>query len=68
MISPASYVLRWQQRPTPFGLFAGVARSPMMSHHMSTLRDTNVSTAGKAAQADALREPMITELREMASK
>ncbi|MBV9140674.1 MAG: lantibiotic dehydratase [Pseudonocardiales bacterium] len=24
VISLASYVLRWQQRPTPFGLFAGV--------------------------------------------
>ncbi len=43
-------------------------RSPMMSHHMSTLRDTNVSTADKAAQADALREPMIAELREMTAR
>ncbi|MEW1659697.1 lantibiotic dehydratase [Streptomyces sp. NPDC093707] len=25
VISVASYLLRWQQRPTPFGLFAGVA-------------------------------------------
>ncbi len=27
VISLASYVLRWQQRPTPFGLFAGVGLS-----------------------------------------
>ncbi|MGQ0773729.1 MAG: methyltransferase, FxLD system [Pseudonocardiales bacterium] len=32
---------------------------------MSTPRDTNVSTAAEAAQADALREAMIAELREM---
>ncbi len=32
---------------------------------MSTLRDTNVSTADEAAQADALREAMIAELREL---
>ncbi len=32
---------------------------------MSSLRDTNVSTADEATQADALREAMIAELREM---
>ncbi len=32
---------------------------------MSTLRDTNVSTADEAAQADALREAMIAELGEL---
>ncbi|MGH4018514.1 MAG: methyltransferase, FxLD system [Pseudonocardiaceae bacterium] len=32
---------------------------------MSTLRDTNVSTADEATQVDALREAMIAELREM---
>ncbi len=32
---------------------------------MSPFRDTNVSTADQAAQADALREAMIAELREL---
>ncbi|MGH3866811.1 MAG: methyltransferase, FxLD system [Pseudonocardiaceae bacterium] len=32
---------------------------------MSTLRNTNVSTADEATQADALREAMIADLREM---
>lgn len=32
---------------------------------MSTLRDTNVSTADEAAQAEELREAMIAELREL---
>ncbi len=32
---------------------------------MSTLRDTNVSAADEAAQADVLREAMIAELREL---
>lgn len=32
---------------------------------MSTRRDTNVSTADEAARADALREAMIAELREL---
>lgn len=37
----------------------------MMSHDVSTLRDTNVGTTDKAAHADELREAMIAELREM---
>jgi protein-L-isoaspartate(D-aspartate) O-methyltransferase len=32
---------------------------------VNTLRDTNIGTADEAAQADALREAMITELREL---
>jgi hypothetical protein len=37
----------------------------MMSHHLSTPQDTNVGTAVKDAQTDALRKAMIAELRGM---
>ncbi len=35
---------------------------PGKSNHVSTLRDTNISTADETAQADALREALIAEL------
>nr|WP_237694809.1 lantibiotic dehydratase [Streptomyces sp. SID5468] len=44
-ISMASYLLRWQQRPTPFGLFAGVAAVRITDAAKAAWRGTHRTVA-----------------------